>query len=107
MHGLLGVLSPINIMCKPLQSACSRVCDDEIESDKAISTLQRECIENADSAGVAAPGCSGGKHFAALVSNNFADVGNNFSVQFLERDDACVSKALSQSVIRTVAFMIT
>jgi hypothetical protein len=91
MHGLLDVLNPINIMCKRLQSARSGVCDVKVESEKAIRTLQHECIQNADSASVAAPGCSGGKHFAALVSNSYAGVDKRFSVQLLRQEDARVA----------------
>lgn len=94
MHGLVGILAPINRLCKRLQESESGLPDVQRAIDDALLKLKLQFIDNAAKATTAMPGSSCGETFADLVSNDRLGVRGNFSLDFAFADEEALADQL-------------
>ena len=83
LHGVIGVLDPLQALSKALQRSDSGLPDVLPLADRARRTLRQLFLENPAGTNPANPGSSCGPAFAALVSNERRGMNASFTVQML------------------------
>jgi hypothetical protein len=94
MHGIMGILAPINRLCKRLQESGSGLPDVQRVIDDALLKLKLQFIDVAAEATTATPGSSCGKHSADLVSNDRLGVRGNFTLDFAFTEEEALADQL-------------
>jgi hypothetical protein len=91
LHGIEGVLAPLQQLTKALQSADSGMPDVIPLVQQAKNTLHEQFLR--DSSGVAPddPGSSCGKALGDLVCNRQTGVNSNFRIQMIKSSDARIA----------------